>query len=104
MQHIRELEDQVIELESSHNQAGLEIAHEAQALLALRCNIFHGPDTVERLSSFSMEAVHGELESTAPTMLKLFQQVGDTARGQSSCQAGSFSLEEMKMVSSYAHY
>ncbi len=58
------------------------LSKEADAVIVADGNLFHGPDTVERLSSFSLQAIRSELQSSAPILFRLFQEVGSTTRNQ----------------------
>ncbi len=96
VRRIRELEARVHELEGS-DVSRSTISNEADAVIAAKGCVFHGPDTVERLSSFSLEAIRSELQSSSPTLLRLFQEVGNTSRNQPTSE-GIPSVEEMKAI------
>lgn len=59
----------------------------------------HGPDTMERFSSFTMESVVQEISLQAPQLYQLFHRVGKSQRNRHPETEG-YTVEEIKAVMS----
>ena len=57
-----------------------EIHHQLERLISSDSIIMHGPDTLERLQSFTIDSVLAELHTYAPDLLQLFETLGQTSR------------------------
>ena len=57
-----------------------EIQHQLERLISSDSIIMHGPDTLERLQSFTIDSVLAELHTYAPDLLQLFETLGQTSR------------------------
>ena len=56
------------------------IQHLLQWLVSSDSIIMHGPDTLERHESFTIDSVITELHRYAPDLLQLFETLGQTSR------------------------
>ena len=57
-----------------------EIHHQLERLISSDSIIMHGPDTLERLQSFTIDSVLAELHTYASDLLQLFETLGQTSR------------------------
>ena len=80
------LKERVLELEmklQSLRQSSIlmpVIQHQLERLVSSDSIIMHGPDTLERLESFTIDSVLAELHRYAPDFLQLFETLGQTSR------------------------
>ena len=56
------------------------LSSEIDSTVLSRNILVHGPDTVERFNTFSMNAVISELKTSCPSVYSLIQQLGSTQR------------------------
>ena len=68
---------------------------EADMVIACGSQGSHGPDSIDDLSDFSIDAVIAEFQSYAPSLYAFFQQFGHTHRNSSDT---SLPVEEMKAL------
>ncbi len=61
--------------------------------------LFHGPDSLERLEMYTLDAVMGEVKLLAPKLLQLFSDLGNTQRNADE-SSGGLKMEEIKVLSS----
>ena len=54
------------------------IQHQLEWLVSSDSIIMHGPDTIERLESFTIDSVFAELHRYAPDLLQLFETLHGT--------------------------
>ena len=80
------LKERVLELEmklQSFRQSSISmpiIQHQLERLVSSDSIIMHGPDTLERLESFTIDSVLTEFRRYAPDLLQLFETLGQTSR------------------------
>ena len=74
---VEELQQRVAELEKKSTFA---LDQEMEALLCPDMVVYHGPDTVDHLKSFSLDAVVAEMRDNAPDALELVSQLGGCSR------------------------
>lgn len=55
--------------------------------------IMHGPDTLERLQSFTIDTVLAELHTYTPDILQLFETLGQTSR---NIHGNDLAVEQIK--------
>ena len=55
--------------------------------------IMHGPDTLERLQSFTIDTELAELHTYAPDLLQLFETLGQTSR---NIHGNDLAVEQIK--------
>ncbi len=86
----RDLEREVQELKQKVVQLEQESAHaqnsddQMQSLLRPDRLCYHGPDTIEHLESFSLDAIIIEFSATAPDVMELVRQLGNCSRHDNS--------------------
>ena len=68
---------------------------EADMVIACGNQSSHGPDNIDDLSEFTIDAVISEFQSYAPSLYAFFQQLGHTSRNPSET---SLPVEEMKAL------
>ena len=94
---IQYLESRIKDLESklmvAENRESL--IKEADLVIACGSQGSHGPDSIDDLSDFSIDAVIAEFQSYAPSLYAFFQQLGHTHRNSSDT---SLPVEEMKAL------
>lgn len=57
--------------------------------------LVHGPDTIERVNEYSLDAVMAEVQRHAPNLLQLLNNLGNRERGSSE----GFNMKQMKTLS-----
>ena len=87
---IKHLESQLMEAKNHQS-----LIKEADMVLACGNRSSHGPDSINDLSDFSIDAIVSEFQSYAPSLYALFQQLGHTSRNPSET---SLPVEEMKAL------
>ena len=95
LRRIQELEQQVEELKSCK-----QLIDESEKVLAVAVSSSSGPNTLSRLSEFSLDSIVADLDTNSPILFQLFHKVGDTARNQRCVGDSSFCVEEMKAIMS----
>ena len=70
------LRQRIVELE--HKSP--ELDDQIQALLGQNLHSYHGPDTIEHLKSFSLNAISAEFSANAPDVVELIHQLGNCSR------------------------
>ena len=94
---IQFLESRVQYLESklmeAENHQGF--IKEADMVIACGSQSLHGPDNIDELSDFSIDAIISEFQRYAPSIYAFFQQVGHTNRNPNE---SSLPVEQMKAL------
>ena len=68
-----ELRQRIVELEHQSDD-------QMQALLGPNLHSYHGPDTIEHLKSFSLDAISAEFSANTPDVVELIHQLGNCSR------------------------
>ena len=87
---IKYLESKLMEAEKHQN-----LVKEADMVIACGNQSSHGPDNIDKLSDFSIDAVIAEFQSYAPSLYAFFQQLGHTSHNPSEI---SLPVEQMKAL------
>ena len=75
---IKDLESKLMAVEKDQ-----QLIKEADAVIACANQCSHGPDSIDDLSAFSIDAIISEFQSYAPSLYSLFNQLGHTSRNPS---------------------